>query len=167
MFLLESLLSFWGMRSCWHHLPFLNLFFFEEFTMWFANIYWKQSSINWSLCTLKTNQLWIMVELFYQWKSIIIQHSKHEKLSVGGEINSQRIVCLWCKWKKGIDHLRFQQVRAWKKYSNYICKITRGGRCGENKNSVVPSLGDFVAFGPAMSVRTQPGSHCRITKNIF
>ena len=68
---------------------------------------------------------------------------------------------------KGIDHLQFQQVRAWKKYSNYICKITRGGRCGENKNSVVPSLGDFVAFGPAMSVRTQPGSHCRITKNIF
>lgn len=63
---------------------------------------------------------------------------------------------------KGIDHLQFQQVRAWKKYSNYICKITRGGRCGENKNSVVPSLGDFVAFGPAMSVRTQPGSQALI-----
>ena len=108
-----------------------------------------------------------MVELFYQQESIIMQHSMHDKLSVGDEINSQRFVCLWCEWTKGIDHLQFQQVREWKKYSNYTCKITRGGRCGENKNSVVPSSGDFVAFGPAMSVRTQPGSHCRITKNIF
>ena len=108
-----------------------------------------------------------MVELFYQQKSIIMQHSMHDKLSVDDEINSHRFVCLWCKWKKGIDHLQFQQVREWKKYSNYTCKITRGGRCGENKNSVVPSSGDFVAFGPAMSVCTQPGSHCRITKNIF
>ena len=60
-----------------------------------------------------------MVELFYQQKSIIMQHSMHDKLSVGDEINSQRFVCLWCEWKKGIDHLQFQQVREWKKYSNY------------------------------------------------